>query len=315
VVIGILIALQVDNWNEERKDELATIENLREIQNNLIEDIEQCQLMAKNYLVVRNYKERVLDFENPLTYDDLVNTPLRIIGRYTDWLSVNKTGFENLTRQADKIPLKYRTILEDLRFLYTRIMKANERSAESFAKTVENHQEFLDDQNWELFYLKNGYISDSEIDYFLNDERFILYFMKYEKDRFNLIRSSQAYRLLAIEILNKIDSLIGGSTSKLPEDLLGISPIKQTTEYVGLYEYSDGSGFEEFYLEDGHLTSNRLDAKGNLLDTKLHRRIKDNIYVFRNHIHAIPWEIIEADERQFVIEFLGNPNLKLVKLK
>ena len=313
VVIGILIALQVDSWNEERKNELETIENLREIQANLIEDIEQCQLMAKNYLTIRNYKEKILDFDNPLTYNDIVNSPVRIMGRYVDYLSIDASGFENLSKQGDRIPSAYRPILKELRFLYTRIMRGNELYAERFAKTVENHLNFLAHQNWELLYLKNGHISDSEIDYYINDERFKMYFIKYEKDRFNILRSSQAYRLFAIEILNKIDSLIGGSMSNLPEDLLGLSPINQTSEYIGLYEYSDGSGFEEFFIKDDLLRSNRFDAKGNLLDTKLHRRIEDNAYVYIRHTASFPWEFIKTDNGKLVVEFLNDPNLKLVK--
>jgi hypothetical protein len=41
VVVGILIALQVNNWNEERKDRLIEIKTLKEIKSNLKLDLEE----------------------------------------------------------------------------------------------------------------------------------------------------------------------------------------------------------------------------------------------------------------------------------
>ena len=39
VVIGILIALQINNWNEDRKKDLLEITVLKELKKNLIDDI------------------------------------------------------------------------------------------------------------------------------------------------------------------------------------------------------------------------------------------------------------------------------------
>lgn len=39
VVIGILIALQINNWNEKRKNENKILSILKEVQNDLQEDI------------------------------------------------------------------------------------------------------------------------------------------------------------------------------------------------------------------------------------------------------------------------------------
>ena len=44
VVIGILIALQINNWNEERVIKLKTIEVLKEIKQNLYQDLEQIDI-------------------------------------------------------------------------------------------------------------------------------------------------------------------------------------------------------------------------------------------------------------------------------
>lgn len=46
VMIGILLALQVNNWNEERLIKLKTIEVLKEIKQNLYQDLEQIDISS-----------------------------------------------------------------------------------------------------------------------------------------------------------------------------------------------------------------------------------------------------------------------------
>lgn len=47
VVVGILIALQINNWNENRKDEQAIIEYLVKIKSHTLEDLEQLEGISK----------------------------------------------------------------------------------------------------------------------------------------------------------------------------------------------------------------------------------------------------------------------------
>ena len=48
VVIGILIALQINNWNEEKKTEQRIVSFLIEIQNNLDNDISKANTIIDN---------------------------------------------------------------------------------------------------------------------------------------------------------------------------------------------------------------------------------------------------------------------------
>lgn len=74
VVIGILVALQIDNWNEQRKKDVLEINLLKEMKSNLLADI-----MDMNINI--GYHERGVEsaniilnsFENNYPYNDSLN--------------------------------------------------------------------------------------------------------------------------------------------------------------------------------------------------------------------------------------------------
>ena len=80
VVIGILIALQINNWNEDRKDKIAELNILQEIKGSISTDIQQLKLrieLAKNDIQSANI---ILDhLENNLSYNDSLNNHFVII--------------------------------------------------------------------------------------------------------------------------------------------------------------------------------------------------------------------------------------------
>ena len=47
VIIGILFAIQINHWNQQRLDEIKINRLLLEIQNNLIDEIESAKLRGK----------------------------------------------------------------------------------------------------------------------------------------------------------------------------------------------------------------------------------------------------------------------------
>lgn len=75
VVIGILIALQINNWNESRKERVVETELLRNLRNSLISDIEnqidpflnQIQLDLKNIDDIKHF------FNTSEIYNDSMN--------------------------------------------------------------------------------------------------------------------------------------------------------------------------------------------------------------------------------------------------
>ena len=61
VVIGILIALSINNWNENRKTNLLEMKILKEVSDNINEDFDQLELNINETRFFKDSYERVLD--------------------------------------------------------------------------------------------------------------------------------------------------------------------------------------------------------------------------------------------------------------
>jgi len=74
--LGILIALQIDNWNENRKDKIEEKIILKELQSNLElvlfrinRNIENLEQNLKSFSMLKNHTDRNLPFHDSLNAD------------------------------------------------------------------------------------------------------------------------------------------------------------------------------------------------------------------------------------------------------
>ena len=81
VVIGILIALQINNWNEYRKDKIAELNILQDIKGSISTDIQQLKLrieLANNDIrsanIILNHLEKNLPYNDSLNQDFIIIT-------------------------------------------------------------------------------------------------------------------------------------------------------------------------------------------------------------------------------------------------
>jgi len=198
VVIGILIALNINNHNQFSKNELTIKSALTEIQNNLLEDIESSQSNVIDYLKKDSIYDKIIGDE--WTYDDWEQGKVVIIGNnYVDYV-INKNGYENLTRNIDKLPAKYELILEDLRFLYGSLSQDIRVHNERIRNTVYTHLDDLFNKDWKL---PSSDIKE-QMDYYLDSNEYNKHTLKYMNDRIVVFRSSQRYRIKAIETYIKL---------------------------------------------------------------------------------------------------------------
>lgn len=97
VVLGILIALAINNWNEERKEASLEIIILSEISENLGEDIQSLNndlRLNENGIENIRHIEKAFDLESPLT-----DTLLLRFGRmlFNPTYTLKKSGYQNLS--------------------------------------------------------------------------------------------------------------------------------------------------------------------------------------------------------------------------
>ncbi len=79
VVIGILLALQINNWNIDKKDKLEEYQILQAIQSNLEEDADNLQQAKERYQLTSTYIERFFQ-ARPIPDDSLAYISTRMAG-------------------------------------------------------------------------------------------------------------------------------------------------------------------------------------------------------------------------------------------
>lgn len=120
VVIGILIALQINNNNELKKNRAKVDTLLEKIQLNIESDLERINWLLSRQsqkdslikLVLNNQVGRS-DYENP------ANSGLRVIIATYDQINLKKHSFEALIQQQEIISREYDSIMETLSVLYS----------------------------------------------------------------------------------------------------------------------------------------------------------------------------------------------------
>jgi hypothetical protein len=103
VVIGILIALQINNWNEERNESQRFIEELKELRTELSDFDERLEDRAKSLQAVEAYGQYLQDFVNDQL--EVIDTArLRKSIYYTGYLLViekSNSAYQNLVNEGD----------------------------------------------------------------------------------------------------------------------------------------------------------------------------------------------------------------------
>jgi|SRR6056297_349905 len=103
VVLGILIALQINNWNEERKQSKLEESTLIELKANLLADIQDFQADINGYSSAASSCDIIIDFiDGKIPYDDSLNFHLGKI-RIQGVFSPTKVAYENLKLAGIKL--------------------------------------------------------------------------------------------------------------------------------------------------------------------------------------------------------------------
>jgi hypothetical protein len=103
VVLGILIALQINNWNEQRKQNKLEESTLIELRANLLADIEDFQADINGYSTAANSCRIVIDFiDGKISYNDSLDSHLGKI-RIQGVFAPTKVAYENLKLSGIKL--------------------------------------------------------------------------------------------------------------------------------------------------------------------------------------------------------------------
>jgi len=209
VVIGILIALQVNNWNEQRKSEAKVESIFVDIMDELTSDIEKTTYIMHYY--ARKDSVIYLLQNNRITLEDYKKNKSPLLWSLTGWfdtVDLTKEAYTNLVNYKDAIPTKYDSILKDLSQLYNRLQETVIRHNKDMAELV-NENSNIAMRNYPWFASNSESDIEKQLDYMLNDFRYKNEVEGYRnKGINNQLRWVVIYRQNAIECYKKIAKLL-----------------------------------------------------------------------------------------------------------
>lgn len=179
VVIGILIALQINNWNESQKAKKSSMQQLQTIAQNLEEDLIQLNYMKK-------FTDTTLLYSNLLSRQFQTLDPIdSLSSKYILWLVLekqtnpNKSGYEALSNSEalGNIPVEIKELLFEY-YNGLENIKAREDISNTFIKNryepyFFGHYNYLINKKTKWFSLDNYFAEDPREGRDINAEQFL----------------------------------------------------------------------------------------------------------------------------------------------
>ena len=237
VVIGILIALYINKWNDQRKNEERLTNIFIEIQNDLSKDILRINEILKWYSKRDSIIYLVLN--DRLTIEDYVDNPsIYLITYNNELLDIHDNGFNNLMNNMNYIESSNNPLVDKLKDLYVEkknnIDKYNE---EINNQTLKNNRDLGESKKWA--YKRHYGLTKEMKEYYLNDP-----FYKNSVDFYNMLLYNfnyLEYRNNASLIYSELSELIGRQI-EFPIHLINsIHNSDSLKKYIGTYKLLDSA--------------------------------------------------------------------------
>jgi len=248
VIIGILIAVSLNNANEDRKQEEKIRSTLKQVQDEILITINNAATQIRFAAKIDSLYRVV--FTKDLTAEDYRNDRnLYFLTRNGYTFTVENTSYQNLIQLSDNMPEGYDYLLKRLKKAYQGHwpmvegghIRLREKADQYTTEDVKEHE-------WASA-LFNNQLNDEAIDYMLNDFRFKNRVSEYNnKQNGSLNRSTIALRRALIDCYREIDRLLGTTPDSTKFFINNIEPYK---DWIGTYELAPIS--YEIYRGDSSL--------------------------------------------------------------
>ncbi|MCH3885339.1 DUF6090 family protein [Tenacibaculum aquimarinum] len=247
VIIGILIALQINNKNEQRKSENKVVSILKEVQNDLGLDIQKSDELIAYYKT----KDSIISLikADKLTYDDYKNenrNALRYAVMNAFHMKIHANGYTNLIENVDNVPEKMKAIIEPLHEIYI----YNKYEIDKFDNRLDLitdrvMDELAKSKDW-YYRLDQPQLEDEIIDFFLNDPYYKNDVALYRNAGWiNLTYHVTVFRENAINAYKQINTLIESNEPLpdfIPHNLVHLTTA-QLNEYEGTFKVLKYDGY------------------------------------------------------------------------
>jgi hypothetical protein len=213
VVIGILIALNINNANEKRKNQEKITTILKEIQVDLVIDITESISLFDTFKRADSIQNLIL--KNKYTDEDYKFGNVEFLELYYDSHEVQTNGYDNLMLNIDNVSVDQKMLLKDLKHLYVVDKNNLDVSNRRMQKTVYDNIDSYYNQKWAQQLLLGNW-TDEAVDYYLNNLSHKNQVLSYMNDYRWVFRTSQQFRINAINAYKAIAKIVKNGDS-IPE--------------------------------------------------------------------------------------------------
>lgn len=239
VIIGILIAINLNKISEAKIQEKKIVGILRQVQDELNATIDESNDLIEFYRekdslihLVMNRELTKEDYENP---ENLALRNLITSGP----LVLQNDGFNNLMTESEALSSTYTPLIKELKQFYintAELIEYGNNSIDDIVATILKYR--MTNYDWypEFIYsranLNGGTINDEALNYYLNDNNYRTHLVDISQySRFSMGTGIIA-RINAIKLIREIDSLLG------THNTYGFDiDINDYTDWIGNYHY------------------------------------------------------------------------------
>lgn len=240
VVIGILIALQINNWNELNTQQERFLKILKEIRSDLESDIKTASYVMKRGDEVDSLSGLILNYR--FTKEDYFkkeNKTLSWVGLQFHPFEYRKTGFNKFENFEANIPEKYDSIAQDINFYYNELTGLHDDIYQSFRQQIKDRHDYLSmNYNWYHLFRKDS-ITEEVADFFASNPLYKNWVAQHKSD--NTAGKHGTIRWLhdgALSLILKVNALIddGYSFDKMNfQSELGLPLEPKDADLQGIY--------------------------------------------------------------------------------
>ncbi|NND94280.1 MAG: hypothetical protein HKN45_05400 [Flavobacteriales bacterium] len=259
VVIGILIALGINNQNQKRLAEEQVNAQFQEVKRDLIINLFMTGLVQDWYIERDSLKNNIM--ADRYTADDYRTTvnprSTRVAFNYKRF-DIQRDGYDNLLNQVTDIPAEYEGLVKRLGYLYTFWQTNVDESNESMRLNREaRFKQLFETKDWYGQYRYSGEMNDEGLNYYLEDPEFKRMTMSGMQSMMGLYWSSTRFRKASIECYKELDALVDvepDSVYNKRMNDLEVNSLEDALSYVGSYERINGPRLT--VLQDRFIISN-----------------------------------------------------------
>ncbi len=259
VVIGILIALGINNQNQKRLAQKQVRAQFQEVIQDLKINLFMTGLAQDWYIERDSLKNNIM--ADRYTADDYRTTPkprwTRVAFNYRRF-DIQRDGYDNLMDQVADIPAEYEEIVKRLGYLYT-FWKTNvDEANESLRLTnLAHYNHVIETNTWYGEDQFTGEVSEEQLNYYLDDPEFKRLTTSGMARMRSLYWASTRFRKSSISLYQMIDSIVNVEPDSVYTKMMNglqINSLEEAVSLTGSYERVHGPRLTA--LQDRFIISN-----------------------------------------------------------